>query len=175
MAEETPQVALGCSTGLRLALRRATCHSGGRTGGHMRGPGSIGMTVMNGEQPRGSGFWPLVPPPRGSGPEELLAMQRRGIEMVAAANRLAMTWLQAAAQQHAQVTRRTLDEMTENARRLAGVSAPPEAAQVMVAMLDRAQSLGLETAQEIGALMQRMQGDTVQLMGQVMRGGQAED
>jgi hypothetical protein len=175
MEGETRQVAPGCSTGLRLAFPRATCHSGAKTGDCMRGRGSIGKMAMTGEQPRGSGFWPLVPPPRGSGPEELLAMQRRGIEMVAAANRLAMTWLQAAAQQHAQVTRRTLDEMTENARRLAGVSAPPEAAQVMVAMLDRAQSLGLETAQEIGALMQRMQGDTVQLMGQVMRGGKAED
>jgi len=95
--------------------------------------------------------------------------------MVAAANRLAMTWLQAAAEQHAQVTRRTLDEMTDNARRLADASAPPEAARAMMEMIDRAQSLGLQTAQEIGALMQRMQGDTVQLMGQVMRGGKAED
>ena len=102
-------------------------------------------------------------------------MQRRGIEMVAAANRLAMTWMQAAAQQHAQATRRTLDEMTENARRLADVSAPPETAQAMVEMMGRAQSLGLQTAQEIAALMQRMQGDTAQLMGQVMRGGKAED
>ena len=130
---------------------------------------------MDGDQSRGMGFQPLVPPPRGNGPEDLLAMQRRGIEMVAAANQLAMTWLQAAAQQHAQITRRTLDEMTENARRLAGVSAPPEAAQAMVAMLDRAQSMGLQTAQEIAGLMQRMQGDTVTLMGQVMRGGKAED
>ena len=130
---------------------------------------------MSGEHPRGSGFRPLVPPARGTGPEDLLAMQRRGIEMVAAANRLAMTWMQAAADQHAQVTRRMLDEMTRNARHLAGVSAPPEAAEAMVAMLDRAQALGLQTAQEIGALMQRMQGDTAQLMGQVMRGGQAED
>lgn len=98
-------------------------------------------------------------------------MQRRGIEMVAAANRLAMTWMQAAAQQHVQVTRRTLDEMAANARRLADASAPPEAAQAMVEMLGRAQSLGLQTAQEIAALMQRMQGDTVQLMGQALRGG----
>ncbi|WP_431270864.1 phasin family protein [Dankookia sp. P2] len=102
-------------------------------------------------------------------------MQRRGLEMVAAANRLAMTWMQAAADQHVQVTRRTLEDMTENARRLAGVRAPPEAAEAMVAMLDRAQSLGLQTAQEIADLMRRMQGDTAQLMGQVMRGGKAED
>src|SRR3954454_13616372 len=129
---------------------------------------------MEGDQPPRPGLLPLVPPPRGDGPEDLLAMQRRGIKMITAANRLAMTWLQAAAQQHAQVTRRTLDEMAENARRLADASAPPEAARAVLDMLDRAQSLGLQTAQEIGALMQRMQGETVSLMGQVLRGGKEE-
>ncbi|MFC7473553.1 phasin family protein [Dankookia sp. GCM10030260] len=116
-----------------------------------------------------------MPPPRGTGPEDLLALQRRGMEMVAAANHLAMTWMQAAAQQHAQATRRALDEMTENARRLAEVSAPPEAAQAMMAMLDRAQAMGLQTAQELVALMQRMQGDTAQVIGQVMQGEKAKN
>ncbi|MDO9707628.1 phasin family protein [Paracraurococcus lichenis] len=131
---------------------------------------------MDGEQPPGSGFrpLPLVPPPRGEGPEDLLALQRRGIEMITAAHRLAVTWLQAAAQQHAQVTRRTLDEMTENARRLAGASAPPETAAAVLDMVDRAQALGLQTAREIAELMQRMQGDTVQLVDQVLRGGKDE-
>lgn len=130
---------------------------------------------MDGEQPRRSGFEPLVPPPRGGGPEDLLAMQRRGIEMLTAANRLAVTWLQAAAQQHAQVTRRTIDEMTENARRLAGASAPPETAAAVVEMVDRAHAMGLQTAREIAELMQRMQGDTVQLMDQVLRGGREKE
>jgi hypothetical protein len=129
---------------------------------------------MDGDQPPRPGFQPLVPPPRGDGPEDLLAMQRRGIEMITAANRLAMTWLQAAAEQHAQVTRRTLEEMAENARRLANASAPPETARAVLDMLDRAQSLGLQTAQDISALMQRMQSETVSLMGQVLRGGKEE-
>lgn len=129
---------------------------------------------MDGEGPVGAGFRALVPPPRGEGPEDLLAMQRRGIEMIAAANHLAVGWLQAAAWQHAEVTRRTLDEMAEAARRLAGVSAPPDAAEAMLGMLDRAHALGLQTAQEIAVLMQRMQGDTVSLMDQVLRGGRRE-
>ncbi|WP_165943626.1 phasin family protein [Roseicella aquatilis] len=126
---------------------------------------------MDGEQRHAPGFEPPVPPPSRDGPEELLALQRRGIEMITEANRLAMTWLQAAAQQHAQVTRRTLDEMAETARRLAGVSAPPETAQAMVEMLDRAQALGLQTAREITDLMRRMQGETVQLMDRVLHSG----
>lgn len=129
---------------------------------------------MDGEGPVGTGFRALVPPPRGEGPEDLLAMQRRGIEMIAAANHLALGWLQAAAQQHAEVTQRTLEEMAETARRLAHASAPPEAAEAMLGMLDRAQALGLQTARELAALMQRMQGDTVSLMGQVLRGGRRD-
>lgn len=130
---------------------------------------------MDGEGPAGTVFLPLVPPPRGGGPDDLLAMQRRGIEMLAAANRLAVGWLQAAAQQHAEVTRRTLDEMAETARRLAAASGPPEAAEAVLDMLGRGQALGLQTAQEMAALVQRMQGDTVLLMGRLMRGGPSEE
>jgi len=127
---------------------------------------------MDGEMPGGKGgFTPLVPPPRMEGPAALMEMQQRGIEMVMAANRLALSWLQQAANHHADVTRRTLDEMTETARRLATVEAPPDKAQAALEAVDRAQSLGLETAKEITALMQRMQGDTVALLGQVLRGG----
>ncbi|MBK1658923.1 phasin family protein [Paracraurococcus ruber] len=129
---------------------------------------------MDGEQPPGAGFQPLVPPPRAAGPEALLTMQRRGLDMILAANRLAVTWLQAAADQHAQVTRRTLDEMAENARRLANADASPETARAMLEMVDRARSLGLQTAQDIAGLMQRMQGDTVTLMGKVLKGGEEE-
>jgi hypothetical protein len=133
------------------------------------------MMAMDRDNPPEAGFMPLVPPPRGTGPEDLLALQRRGIEMVSAANRLALTWLQAAATQHAQMTRRTLDEMMETARRMAVTEAPPDKAQAVLEMLDRAQTLGLQTAQEIAALMQRMQGDTVALMGQVLRGGRGDE
>ena len=126
---------------------------------------------MDGEGGASSGFRPLVPPSRGTGPDDLLALQRRGLDMVSAANRLALTWLQAAATQHAAITRRTLDEMTEATRRMAVAEAPPDKAQAMLEMLTRGQTLGLQTAQEISALMQRMQGDSVALLGQALRGG----
>jgi Phasin protein len=126
---------------------------------------------MDGEWPGKSGFVPLVPPPRMEGPAALLEMQQRGIEMVMAANRLALSWLQQAAHHHADLTRRTLDEMADTARRMAITEAPPEKAQAALEAVDRAQALGLETAKEITALMQRMQGDTVALLGTVLRGG----
>ena len=129
---------------------------------------------MDGETPGKRGFVPLVPPPRAEGPAALLEMQQRGLDMVLAANRLALSWLQQAASHHAQVTRRTLDEMSETARRMATLEAPPEKAKAAIEAVDRAQSLGLETAQEITALMQRMQGETVELMGKVLRGGKTD-
>jgi hypothetical protein len=153
-------------------------HALGELGGQrihdQNGRQDKGCALRDVEPPGWPGFAPLVPPPRTDGPAALLEMQQRGIEMVMAANRLALTWLQQAANHHAQVTRRTLDEMAETARRMTTAEAPPEAAKAAIDMVDRAQALGLETAQDITVLMQRMQGDTVALMGQVLRGGKSD-
>lgn len=119
-----------------------------------------GMVAMDGDRYR-----PLVPPQA----PDLLAMHRHGLEMVTAANRLALGWMQQAAAQHAAVTRRTVAQMTETARRVAAAEAPPEQAQAVLAMLADAQEQGMRTAQEIAALMTRMQGEAVALLGQAMR------
>ena len=71
------------------------------------------------------GFAPLVPP-RVDGPMAALEMQQRAVDMVLAANRLAVSWLQQASQHHAEVTRRMLDEMNETTRRMASLEPPPE-------------------------------------------------
>lgn len=109
-----------------------------------------------------SGLRPLVPPPAG----DWLEMQRRGLEMVAAANRLALSWLGAAAAQHAAQTRRALEEMAETARRLAGAEAPPDAAREAVEALDRAGAMGLQTAREIAGLMTSLQEETARLLAE---------
>ncbi len=119
---------------------------------------------MDGEASR-RGYRPLVPPEA----QDLLAMHRHGMEMVTAANRLALGWMQQAAAQHAALTRRSFDQMTETARRAAAADAPPEQAQVMLDMLADARALSLQTAEEIAALMTRMQGEAVELLGQAMR------
>jgi hypothetical protein len=123
---------------------------------------------MDGETPRRGGLNPLVPPPRRDRAADLLALQRHGLEMVTAANRLALSWMRDAAAQQVALTRRTLDEMAETARRVAIAEAPPGQAMAVLEMLDRARVLGIDTAQEIGALMSRMQGETVKLLDQAL-------
>ena len=49
------------------------------------------------EGPDRRGFVPLVPP-RADGPMAALEMQQRAVDMVLAANRLAVSWLQQASQ-----------------------------------------------------------------------------
>ncbi len=110
------------------------------------------------------GFQPLVPEP-----PDLMALHRHGLEMMAATHRLALGWLQSAAAQQAAVSRRTFEEVSEAARRVAAADAGSAQAEAMLAMLEQARRLGLETAGELALLMERMQGEALDLMDRAMR------
>jgi hypothetical protein len=127
---------------------------------------------MGGAEKRAGMFRPLVPPATLDPVAEALALHRHGLEMMTAANRLAFGWMRDAAAQHAAITRRTFEQMAETARRVAAADAPPDQAEAMLAMMERAQALGLETAQEIAGLMQRMQGEATALLGQALLPGE---
>ncbi|SDB46494.1 phasin family protein [Belnapia rosea] len=111
------------------------------------------------------GLQPLVP----AEPPDLVALQRHALEVMTAANRLALGWLQSAAAQQAAAAQRTLEQMTAAARRLAAAEAAPEQAAAMLAMLEQARRLGLETAEEIAALMERLQGESFDLLDRAVR------
>ena len=111
---------------------------------------------------------PLVPPDRAADP---LATQRQGLEMLAAANRLAFGWLDAALAQHATVTRVALGRMTETAHRLAAADLPAEHARAMLEMMDAARADGLRTAEELAALAMRMRDESLGLLNQVLKPG----
>lgn len=115
------------------------------------------------------GLQPLV-----SEPPDLLALQRHGIEMMAAANRLALGWLRSAAEQQAAASQRSFEAMSEAVRRVAAAGAGPDQAGVMLALLDQARRLGLETAEELARLMERVQGEALELMERAMRPGEEE-
>ena len=110
------------------------------------------------------GFQPLVPEP-----PDVMALHRHGLEVMAAANRLALGWLQSAAAQQAAVPRRTFEEMGEAARRVAAADAGSGQAEAMLAMLEQARRLGLGTAEELAQLMARVQGEALDLMHRAMR------
>ena len=119
---------------------------------------------MDGEANTGPGLRPLVPPP--DGVADPVTLHRHGIELIAAANRLALAWLGEATAQHAAITRRALADMTTCARELAQAEGAEDQTQAMLAALTRAQDSGLDTARSIAGLMQRIQADTVALLRQ---------
>ena len=120
---------------------------------------------MQGNKKAG-GFEPLVPPSRVADP---LAAQRRGLEMLTAANRLAFGWMDTAMAQHAALTRLALGRMTETARRLAAAEVPAEQTAAVLEMLDEARAEGLRTAEEIAALASRMQDETLGLLDRMLK------
>lgn len=111
---------------------------------------------------------PLVPPQPVPDPAQA---QLRGLEMLAASNRLAFGWLEAATAQHAAVTRLALGRMAATARRLAAAEAPADQARAMLQMLDEARADGLRTAEELAALARRMQEETLGLLDRVVKRG----
>ncbi len=120
---------------------------------------------MQRKAPQGLGPEPLVPP----APRDPLALHRHGMEMFAAANRLAVEWMRATAEQHVKLTRRALDDMTATARHLATAETPPAQAEAMLALLARAGESGLQTAQELAQMTQRLHSDATDMLQRIVR------
>lgn len=114
----------------------------------------------------GPGLRPLVPP---SDPlADPVALHRHGVELIAAANRLALAWMREATAQHAAITRKALADMTVCAREIAQAEGAEDQTQAVLAALTRAQDSGLDTARNIAGLMQRIQADSVALLRQAL-------
>jgi hypothetical protein len=117
---------------------------------------------MDGETTKG--LHPLVPP---AAPDPV-ALHRHGLELITAANHLALSWLREATAQHAAFTRRALADMTANARQLAAAEDAADQARLVLDALARAQESGVETARAITGLMQRIQEDSTALVSQAV-------
>lgn len=110
-------------------------------------------------------FRPLVPP---DGAADPAALHRHGLELITAANRLALAWLREATEQHSAFTRRALADMTANARQLAEAADAGDQAKLVLDALARAQESGVETARAITGLMQRIQEDSADLVSRAV-------
>ncbi len=118
---------------------------------------------MDGEASRTRRFEPLVPPV-----PDPVGLHAHGLELLAAANRLAIAWMRQAVAQHAAFTTRTIEDMTEHARRMAAAEDASDQTSAVLDALARSRDLGLATAQEIAGLMARMQGDTLDLIAKAV-------
>ena len=87
---------------------------------------------MDGEARNGPGLQPLVPPPQAADP---VALHQHGVDLIAAANLLALSWLREATAQHAAVTRRALAGMTTAAQSLPAAKDAADQARIILAAL----------------------------------------
>lgn len=97
--------------------------------------------------------------------QALMEAQRRNLEALAAANRIAMEGAQALARRNMEILQQTMTEMTEAAQRLASAEASPQAkaaqqAEVLKAAYERA----VANMKEIADLIQKSNGEAVGLL-----------
>jgi phasin family protein len=96
--------------------------------------------------------------------EALMAAHRRNLETLSAANRVALEGAQAVARRNMEIMQQTMAELTEGMRQFSTVE-PPQARAVRQAdMLKVAYERAVANMQEIGDLIQRSNGEALDLL-----------
>ena len=98
--------------------------------------------------------------------ESLLAAQRRNMEAMSAANRVALEGAQALAQRHMEIMQQTMAEMTDAMRALATTDAPQAKAAQQAELLKKTYERAVTNTQEMTDLIQRANGEAVGVLNQ---------
>ncbi len=96
--------------------------------------------------------------------EALMSAHRRNLETLSAANRVALEGAQAVARRNMEIMQQTMSELTEGMRQFSS-GEPPQARAVRQAdMLKGAYERAVANMQEIGDLIQRSNGEALELL-----------
>lgn len=98
------------------------------------------------------------------GMETFLAAQRRNMEVLSAANRVALEGAQAVAKRHMEIMQQTMAEMTESMRELASPESPQVKAARQAEMLKSAYERAVANIRELADLIQRSNGEAVEML-----------
>ncbi len=93
--------------------------------------------------------------------EALLTAQRRNMEAMSAANRIALEGAQAVAKRHMEIMQQTMAEMTETMRALASTEAPQAKAAKQADLLKRAYERAVSNTKELSDLISRSNGEAI--------------
>jgi phasin family protein len=93
--------------------------------------------------------------------EALLAAQRRNMEALTTANRIAMEGAQAVAKRHMEIMQQTLAEVSEQIRALSGTEAPSAKAARQAELLKQSYEHAVANAKELADLIQRANADAI--------------
>ena len=96
--------------------------------------------------------------------EALLTAHRRNMEVLSAANRVAMEGAQAVARRNMEIMQQTMAELSDSVRALTSTEAPAEKAARQTEMLKHAYERAVANAKELGDLIQRSNGEAIGLL-----------
>ncbi len=96
----------------------------------------------------------------------VMAAQKRNMDALSAANRIALEGAQAVAQRHMEIMQQTMAELTETMSALAATDAPQAKAAKQAELLKKTYERAVSNTQEMSDLIQRSNGEAVGLLNQ---------
>lgn len=96
--------------------------------------------------------------------EGLAQAQRRNLEALSAANRIALEGAQAVARRHMEIVQTAMTEMTDAMRGMSGTESPQAHAQRQAELLKAGYERAVTNMREIGDLIQKSNGEALELL-----------
>lgn len=96
--------------------------------------------------------------------EALATAQRKNLEALSAANRVALEGAQAVAKRHAEILQQSMSDMTEAMRTVAGQSDPQDKAAKQAEVMKTAYERAVGNMKEIADLIQRSNSEALSLL-----------
>ena len=96
----------------------------------------------------------------------VMAAQKRNMDALSAANRIALEGAQAVAQRHMEIMQQTMAELTESMNALAATDTPQAKAAKQAELLKQTYERAVSNTQEMSDLIQRSNGEAVGLLNQ---------
>jgi phasin family protein len=98
--------------------------------------------------------------------QALMALQRRNIEVLSAANKVALEGAQTVARRHMEIMQQTMQEMSEAIRALSGSAAPKQKAATQTELLKQSYEHAVSNIKEISDLIQHANGEAIAMLNQ---------
>ena len=98
--------------------------------------------------------------------EQLAAAQRRNIEALSAANKVALEGAQAVAKRHMEILQQSMSEMSQAMQTMAGAQDPQARATKQAEMLKTAYERAVGNMREVADLIQKSNAEALQLLNQ---------
>jgi phasin family protein len=98
--------------------------------------------------------------------EALLAVQKRNMDALSAANRIALEGAQTVAKRHMEIMQQTMAELSETMRALSSTDGPGEKAATQADMLKKAYERAVSNTKEMSDLIQRANDEAIGQLNQ---------